>query len=93
MAGKIKIQINPADKFGGWTVVRELERDRRGERAFLCRCKCGTERRQQFSNVRYRASDGCNKCRGKEMKALWSRSRRQHLSSWGRFKAFFGFSL
>lgn len=39
------MKLNAGDKFGDWTVIREVEPYHpSGARAYLCRCVCGNER-------------------------------------------------
>lgn len=46
-------------KFGSWTVLEEVERDKWGKRTYLSRCSCGTERGVDGSSLRTGKSTSC----------------------------------
>jgi hypothetical protein len=39
-----RLDINPGDAFGRWTVIRRAEDTPRGQARYRCRCACGRER-------------------------------------------------
>ena len=53
-------------KFGRWTVLGGCVTTPRGERKYLCRCDCGTERYVLERSLRYGESQSCG-CLRKEM--------------------------
>lgn len=50
--------------YGMWTVIG-VERGKKGLE-WICRCKCGEERRQKIWNVRSGRSEMCKKCSGRK---------------------------
>lgn len=58
-----KIQVNIGDRYGRWTVIEEVPRNKIphgvNKRFFFCRCDCGFEKRVQFSNLQRRLSISC----------------------------------
>lgn len=51
--------------FGNWTPIREVAPSKAGHTVWLCRCKCGKERKIQATFlVQGFRTDGCNKCAG-----------------------------
>lgn len=65
-------QEQAGDRFGSWTLVRELAQRRyvsKGKvtlhRVWLCRCKCGVEREQDLTALRTGASTQCRSCAGR----------------------------
>jgi hypothetical protein len=56
--GPARAQISSGDVFHCWTVVAESEK-RRGQRAYLCRCRCGTERAVLASKLKTGWSKSC----------------------------------
>ena len=41
---KIEYGFNPGQRFGRWTILDRYVFSARGEKKYLCRCDCGTER-------------------------------------------------
>ena len=46
-------------RFGKWTVISEVEKNKRRERCWLCRCDCGKEKVVPSRNLRYGESSSC----------------------------------
>lgn len=68
--------------FDRWLAVREIERDRRGNRMYLCQCECGVERAVKASELIHGRSKCCrcvgvqrrtkhNMCKSPEFR-IWS---------------------
>lgn len=51
--------IQPGQRYGRWTVVREGERRAAGARTLLCRCDCGTEKIVDEVRLRNGRSRSC----------------------------------
>lgn len=89
-----RIDIQPGDKYGNWTVIRELPINTRYRRKMLCRCACGAEGEVFTNNLLYGMSCGCRMCgslrRHKKKRAAITSTPATTL--WARIKAFFGFS-
>lgn len=51
-------------EYGRWTVIG-IERGKKGLE-WICRCKCGEEKRQKIWNIKSGKSVMCKKCSGKE---------------------------
>ena len=49
-------------KFGLWTVVRFAGRSKKRDALWLCRCRCGTERKITAYNLKHGRTNGCIKC-------------------------------
>lgn len=56
MPNKLNIQSN--DTFNYWTVIKELD-SIKSQRQFLCRCKCGNEKRVALRLMRNNSSKSC----------------------------------
>jgi len=59
--------INPGDKYGRLTVLREVQKaaaDGRRYRAALCRCDCGEESTPRISSLRSGDAQSCGCSRG-----------------------------
>lgn len=52
-------------RFGRWTVLNRCEKNKNGERKWLCRCDCGTERYVLERSLLYGSSKSCG-CLRKE---------------------------
>jgi hypothetical protein len=61
----VTIRIDPGDRFTRWTVLSEAEKVGK-ERAFLCRCDCGTERVVLLGSLRTGKTQSCS-CLNKEI--------------------------
>ncbi len=59
------INITPGQKIGRWTVLDDYIKVRRGEKKWLCRCECGTERYVLERSLKHGASQSCG-CLRKE---------------------------
>lgn len=57
--------IQPGQRFGRWTVQNEQMATDRGQRKWLCRCDCGTERYVLERGLLYGGSESCG-CLRKE---------------------------
>ena len=60
-----KTGIDPGVAIGRWTVMDSYEKTSRGERKWLCRCSCGTERYVLERSLLYGGSFSCG-CLRKE---------------------------
>lgn len=49
----------PGQRFGRWTVLDKTEKTQKGERKWLCRCRCGTERYVLERSLRHGGSLSC----------------------------------
>ncbi len=58
--------ISAGKKFGRWTVLDEWQKTARGERKWLCRCECGTERYVLERSLRHGGSLSCGCLRKEE---------------------------
>lgn len=54
-----KAEIGPGAVIGRWTVLDSSEINRKGERKWLCRCECATERYVLERSLRYGGSVSC----------------------------------
>lgn len=61
--------IKPGAEFGRWTVLEEWEISPGGEKRWLCRCRCGTERYVLERSLRCGGSRSCGCLRGERSKA------------------------
>jgi hypothetical protein len=71
-----RITVPAGTQFGQWTVIEECQKRGR-ERAFTCRCTCGTERAVLLSNLRAGKTSGCGCLAGPKI----SRSKTKHGAS------------
>ena len=62
---KIEYGFNPGQRFGRWTILDRYVFSARGEKKYLCRCDCGTERYVLERSLKYGGSQSCG-CRKKE---------------------------
>ena len=60
-----KRTVEPGQRFGRWTVPGQQMVTARGERKWLCRCDCGTERYVLERSLLYNGSESCG-CLRKE---------------------------
>ena len=69
MAGKRTTPDLTGQKFGKWTVLKELPKDpnRYGVR-LLCRCECGTERTIEASELTHKRTTMCSDCSRRQTK-------------------------
>lgn len=51
--------ISPGETVGNWTVLDDYAITPRGEKKWLCRCKCGTERYVLERSLKYGGSESC----------------------------------
>lgn len=51
--------VAPGSVFGRWTVLDQTQTDEKGQRRWLCRCECGTERFVLERSLAYAASTSC----------------------------------
>lgn len=58
-------KIIPGQKIGRWTVLDEYIKVKKGEKKWLCRCECGTERYVLERSLKHGASQSCG-CLRKE---------------------------
>lgn len=70
-----RVKINPGDKFGRWTVIKEVEK-RGNVRYFLCECSCirKTQREVALGGLRNKKSLSCG-CLTKEVASGLSKER------------------
>lgn len=90
--GRRRIHINSGDKFGQWTVLREVALGNYPKRVFLCRCECGAERRIPINNLYYGYSSQRRKCAASFHWEIGRGSRNEPAvpTVWTRIKSFFG---
>lgn len=62
---KKEVQSLAGKTFGKWTVLDQFTVTPRGERKWLCRCECGTEREVLERSLKYGGSASCG-CVGRE---------------------------
>ena len=62
---KIEYGFNPGQRFGCWTILDRYVFSARGEKKYLCRCDCGTERYVLERSLKYGGSQSCG-CLRKE---------------------------
>lgn len=62
---KIEHGFNPGQRFGRWTILDRCVFSARGEKKYLCRCDCGTERYVLERSLKYGGSQSCG-CLRKE---------------------------
>lgn len=62
---KIEYGFNPGQRFGRWTILDRYVFSARGEKKYLCRCDCGTERYVLERSLKYGGSQSCG-CLRKE---------------------------
>lgn len=74
--------VNEGDRFGSWTIVREVERPARGARMMLARCECGDEHVQTLGNLRAGASTRCRKCSSSVASRTHGRSKSSLYGLW-----------
>lgn len=65
MNEKEKISIQPGSKIGRWTVLDDYQKTSQGEKKWLCRCACGTERYVLERSLKHGGSYSCG-CLRKE---------------------------
>lgn len=60
------VLVQPGDKWSNWTILAEIRGKDFGTgkiRLFKCRCVCGAVRTMRLSNLRFKQSKNCRKCR------------------------------
>lgn len=57
-----KLTINPGDKYGNLTIVREIARSKTNKKMVLCVCDCGNEHAVQFYNLTTGHVWRCKQC-------------------------------
>ncbi len=62
---KTALGLESGRRFGRWTVLDRCITTQQGERKYLCRCDCGTERYVLERSLRYGGSQSCG-CLRKE---------------------------
>lgn len=65
MNEKEKLSVKPGAIIGRWTVLDEYQKTEKGERKWLCRCECGTERYVLERSLRHGGTLSCG-CLRKE---------------------------
>ena len=55
----MKRTVSPGDVFGRWTVLDQSDAAERGQRKWLCRCECGSERYVLERSLLYGGSSSC----------------------------------
>lgn len=55
------VEINPNDKFGKWTVIKQIETDEK-RKHYEVKCECGTIKILKGIRLRFGDSLGCRKC-------------------------------
>lgn len=55
--------VSAGDRFGLWTVIREIDAREDRQRRVLCRCDCGTQKEVLLFHMLHGKSSGCLKCR------------------------------
>lgn len=58
-------EILPGKQVGQWTILDEYTLTPRGEKKWLCRCKCGTQRYVLERSLKYGESESCG-CQARE---------------------------
>ena len=59
MTETVENMLRQGDRFGRWTVLGERITTERGEKKYLCRCECGTERYVLERSLKYGLSLSC----------------------------------
>lgn len=67
-------------KFGRWTVLSRVDKERRGSSHWYCRCDCGTEKILRSNTLRGNESLSCG-CRQKEIASNLGKSKAVHSKS------------
>ncbi len=65
LTAKKAVAVLPGGKYGRWTVLNDFETTTKGEKKWLCRCDCGTERYVLERSLRHGGSLSCG-CLRKE---------------------------
>lgn len=55
-------------KFGNWTVIGKIKKNKWNKRAVNCKCKCGNVREIEITHLKNNASKRCRECYFKERK-------------------------
>lgn len=55
-----RIEVKPGDKYGGLTIVKEVEAA--GKRQFLCKCDCGQKVTVRLGHLRSGHTSSCGRC-------------------------------
>ena len=66
------LNVLPGHKFGRWTILDEYIISPRGERKWLCRCDCGTQRHVLERSLLYGGSESCGCLRKERLAAAIS---------------------
>jgi len=69
-----RVTIMPGERFGGWTVIKEVSPNRWGQTMMLCKCKCGKKCKVGSSVLRRGESSKCVECR-----RVWIRNNARRL--------------
>lgn len=80
-----KLSIQHGEKYGRWTIFKEVPRRGRSSRHFICRCDCGTERIVSLSHLRMGKSKSCGcfrRERTSEVRSTHGMSRTRLFSIW-----------
>lgn len=67
-----KALVRPGAEFGRWTVLDELIKTPRGEKKWLCRCQCGTQRYVLERSLKNGGSLSCGCLRNDRLRSLVS---------------------
>lgn len=65
MSSKKRPEVSCGNRYGRWTVMNETLLTEKGEKKWLCRCDCGTEKYVLERSLRYGGSESCG-CLRKE---------------------------
>lgn len=67
---KRRVTINEiGNRYGRWTVIRQVKKDEGGTAKWLCRCDCGTEQAVNGTDLRNGHSKSCG-CLARELNSL-----------------------
>lgn len=56
--------------YNNWTIIKKVNSDKKGNRKFLCKCKCGKQYEVLFYNLKSGTSKQCGSCAHKG-KSSW----------------------
>lgn len=68
------VEVNPDDRYGELTIIREVEST--GKRAFLCKCDCGQKVTVRLGHLRSGHTESCGRC------GILYKGKRRSLREW-----------
>lgn len=82
--------VQSGQTFNSWTVVKEVDKDKHGNRRVLVKCKCGAEHVRVLNTIRYGHSRHCRRCsflaRGGVNPGTHGKSHTPEYKIWGAMK-------